>query len=240
MDAEYAKAYERLYRHHWWWRAREEWIVSVLRKAKLPAGARILDVGCGSGLFFDRLAQFGEVEGVEPDAMLVLPDKPYASQIYVGLFDRNFQTDKRYSLILMLDVLEHIEDPQEALSYAVELLEPDGTLLITLPAFRGLWTTHDDLNRHYARYTKSSFSALANSAGMRIDSCDYFFHWLVPLKLAVRLKERLFRTKPLPAKIPPAPLNSAFYCLSKMEQKLFSRMPLPLGTSLLAVGGKKT
>lgn len=68
---------------------------------------------------------------------------------------------KDYSLILMLDVLEHLEDPVGALQHAVDLLTPEGTLLITVPAFMALWTNHDVLNHHLTRYTKRSFSNVA-------------------------------------------------------------------------------
>src|SRR2546426_4518668 len=53
-------------RRHWWWRARERLILDVLRRLRPGAGwSAILDVGCGDGLFFERLAEFGPVEGVE-------------------------------------------------------------------------------------------------------------------------------------------------------------------------------
>ena len=63
MDPEYGLAYRELYRRHWWWRAREELIVRTLRSLRPPAAGRgtTLDVGCGDGLLFDRLAEFGAV-----------------------------------------------------------------------------------------------------------------------------------------------------------------------------------
>ena len=68
MDSVYAAAYPELYRKHWWWRVREEILLETV--ARLLAGqsrARILDVGCGAGLFFDALDRFGHVEGIESD-----------------------------------------------------------------------------------------------------------------------------------------------------------------------------
>ena len=60
MDPTYGANYEELYRRHWWWRAREAAILHELARLK-PAGGwrRILDVGCGNGLFFDRLSELG-------------------------------------------------------------------------------------------------------------------------------------------------------------------------------------
>src|SRR5258708_8564199 len=68
MDPEYARRYRDLYERHWWWRAREHLILATLRRYLPPGGWRtILDVGCGDGVLFDRLAAFGDVEGVEAD-----------------------------------------------------------------------------------------------------------------------------------------------------------------------------
>ena len=123
---------------------------------------RILDIGCGDGLFFDRLAEFGEVEGVEPSVDLVSPHNPHRNRIYVCPFDDSFQPGKQYSLITMLDVLEHLENPIGALRHALELLAPDGCMVITVPALMALWTNHDVLNHHLTRFTKRSFAKLPN------------------------------------------------------------------------------
>jgi 2-polyprenyl-3-methyl-5-hydroxy-6-metoxy-1,4-benzoquinol methylase len=111
MDPRYGERYRELYERHWWWRARARFVNDVVRRRKPKQGwQNILDIGCGDGLFFPELSQFGEVEGVEPFAELVNPTNPYRSRIHIVPFDENFQPQKRYSLILMLDVLEHLED----------------------------------------------------------------------------------------------------------------------------------
>jgi SAM-dependent methyltransferase len=231
MDAEYARAYRELYQRHWWWRAREALVLRTLRRLREGrARAPILDVGCGDGLFFDRLAEFGEVDGVEPDASLLTPDSPHRGRITVAPFDERFQPARRYALVLMLDVLEHLGDAEGALRHARLLLQPDGRLLVTVPAFPWLWTHHDDLNRHYTRYTRSTLRTVAAGAGLRVEESRYFFHWTVAAKLAVRAKERVLGPG-APERLPAAPLNRALYLLSRAEQALH----LPFGSSLLAV-----
>ena len=238
MDRAYAQRYRDLYERHWWWRARERLILDVLNTL-VPAGGwrAILDVGCGDGLFFDRLSAFGAVEGVELDATLV-SERGRQRRIHVGPFDARFQPGKRYGLILMLDVLEHMPDPTGALRHAVDLLEPEGTMLITLPAFNLLWTNHDRLNRHLTRYTRRSFAMVARAAGVRVCRSRYFFHWVFPAKLAVRLIETTLRLAPAPPRMPPRWTNRLLYLLSRGEQLTLGKLRLPLGSSLLVVAGK--
>ena len=189
----------------------------------------------GSGRVRVRL--FAWEEGVEPDAGLVTSTDRPDGTIHLARFDAGFQPGKTYRLIVMLDVLEHLPDARAGLRHALSLLDPDGVLLITVPAFRLLWTTHDDLNRHVTRYTRSTFTQLAADAGMRLDALRYFYHWLFPLKIAVRIKEASFPRNPEPPKIPGALVNRVCYGVSRFEQHLFRHCRLPFGSSLLAVGG---
>jgi trans-aconitate methyltransferase len=239
MQTSYAQAYERLYEQHWWWRAREAFVVAALEQHVRGHGGNVLDVGCGNGLFFPVLRRFGCVEGIEADARLVPSCRHPHGTIHIASFDPSFQPGKTYRLIVMLDVLEHLPDAAAALQHAVSLLDPDGTLLITVPAFRLLWTAHDDLNRHFTRYTEASFRELAQCSGMRLDELRYFYHWLFPLKVAVRVKEACLPGKPQPPQIPAGPVNRLLYGVSRLEQRLCGRHALPFGSSLLAVGGRR-
>lgn len=236
MDPEYARRYRELYESHWWWRAREAFVLENLERLHVPEDGRaILDVGCGDGLLFDKLQRFGDVEGVEIDPAVVTPTGPWASRIRVQPFDDTFRPGRCYALILLLDVLEHMADPLSCLRRAVELLEPRGRAIVTVPALPALWTSHDELNQHFARYTRRSLDDLAWRAGARVELSRYFFQWVVPLKVAVRWKEAILRPEPRSPRIPPRWLNAALQGLSRLEQRTVSRMPIPFGSSLLAV-----
>ncbi len=240
MDPEYARRYRDLYERHWWWRAREQFVLETLRRHRPAGGWRwILDVGCGDGLLFDRLAEFGNVEGVEADPVVVSAAGRHRARIHIGPFDASFQPAKIYSLILMLDVIEHLPDPVGALRHAVQLLEPDGVLVATVPAFLMLWTTHDDLNYHFTRYTRRSFGTLAQQAGITVDIARYFFHWVFAAKLVVRLVEALVHPRPSAPRLPPPWINQLLYLLSRLEQRLLAPLPVPFGSSLLVVGRRR-
>ena len=240
MDDSYGARYRELFERHWWWRAREEVILRALASHRPEGGYRsVLDVGCGDGLFFDRLAAIDGVElveGVEPAAALVSPDGPHRARIHVVPFDESFEPGRRYSLVLMLDVLEHLDDPVAALRHALTLLEPGGVFVATVPAFMALWTRHDELNHHFTRYDKRSFDALADAAGLEIEEARYFFRWTAAAKLLARVKEALVFAEPTLPAVPPHPLNRALYGISRLEEAMFRRVPIPFGSSLLVVG----
>ena len=237
MDPQYGQRYRELYQNHWWWRAREELIVDTLRRYQPPHGwGKILDVGCGDGLFFERLSQFGDVEGIEPAGESVSTTSTHQKRIYIAPFDEHFRPSNRYSLILMLDVLEHFPDPIRALRHALTLLTPRGTVLITVPAFKLLWTNHDVINHHLTRYTKSSFCDLAHQAGLKLEMERYFFQWTCPVKLMVRAVEQLFGLRPKIPDVPPRWINQSLYLVSRIEQKTLGALPVPFGSSLLVIG----
>jgi SAM-dependent methyltransferase len=238
MHSEYAQRYGELYGKHWWWRAREEYLVSVLRR-HLPEHRprRILDVGCGSGLFFGRLSEFGGVYGIEADSTLKTGRSEIDERIHWGTID-SFQPESAFDAVLMLDVLEHLADPLPPLRRALDLVGQPGVLIATVPAFPLLWTSHDVLNEHFRRYTKRTFGELLREAGWRVEALSYFFHWTFPAKLAVRVAESLGpgrRATPEPPRIPPPPLNRALYLMSRLEQNWLDSWRLPFGSSLLAV-----
>jgi SAM-dependent methyltransferase len=237
MEPAYGERYRSLFENHWWWRARTKFVVETLRRICPPQGWKsILDIGCGDALFFAHLSEFGEVEGVEPCGELVDSANPYLDRIHICPFDENFRPGKNYSLILMLDVLEHLEDPVAALRHVLRLLAPQGTFVATVPAFMSLWTNHDVMNRHYTRYTKSGFRKLARQVGFDIHEERYLYHWTFPAKLGVRAMETLLRRKPSPAAIPAGWLNEALYWISRMEQRTLSVLPVPFGSSMMVVG----
>jgi SAM-dependent methyltransferase len=236
MDSDYAHAYAGLYLRHWWWRAREDYLVRILRE-ELPCrtGNTILDVGCGGGLFFKRLSEFGEVDGVETDTSMKTGREEIDGRIHWGMLD-TYRTDKRYDVILFLDVLEHVNNPEDLLQGGVRLLKTNGIVVATVPAFRALWTSHDQMNDHLERYTKSRLERVARSAGLRAYRMRYFYHWLCLAKLLVRAREALGSTSAKLPKVPPMPINRFLYLLSRAEQVLYMDRLLPIGSSLLFIG----
>ena len=240
MRAEYAEQYRRLWEEHWWWRSRERFLIDAIERLCLPSNARILDVGCGDGLFFPSLERFGTIEGLEADGSL-LKRSINRSRIKVGRLDRTFQPGPVYDLVVLLDVLEHIENDVEALESAYRSLKPGGRLLLTVPALHWLWSHHDELNQHFRRYDRISLKASMVAAGFEVETLRFFFGWTVaPLILRKWLKPAgstsLLETHDDAVTIPPAIINRALTLISQVDHWIGSRVRWPLGSSLIAVG----
>lgn len=235
MDPAYAAAYPELQARHWWWRAREAFLLRTLRRVLPPDGRRrILDVGCGDGALLDRLTPWGEASGIEPDATTLSPAAAHR-RIHLGPFDDSFRPGNPFDLILFLDVLEHLDHPEDALGRARGLLAPGGMVLVSVPAFQALWTRHDLLNHHRRRYTRASLATDARRAGLTVRSARYLFLTVGLVKLAVRAKEALIAGPPRPPRVPPAPLNALARTVAALDLAVGERCPLPFGSSLVAV-----
>src|SRR4051812_43601305 len=132
MRAAYAQGYRTLWERHWWWRSRElhvlDWVARVRTRSQRD-DFRILDVGCGDGLFFDQLERFGRVEGIEPDASLVT-HSIHRERIRTSALGVNFDARAEHDLVLMLDVLEHVRDDLQALQSLRESIRPEGRLIL--------------------------------------------------------------------------------------------------------------
>jgi SAM-dependent methyltransferase len=253
MQSDYARQYEDLGRRHWWWRARKQFVLRQLRvlsAQKKPS--RILDIGCGNGLFFDELSSFGQVWGIEPDAGLVSDQGPWRSRIQIRPFDNTFAPadGKPFDWILMLDVLEHIQDDRAAAAHVRTLLAPGGAFLLTVPALTLLWSQHDVANLHYRRYTKKGLRFVLEGAGMQIQTIRYFFGWTIaPMLLrralfsgapAARPAEESHETPvPYRVKVPPGVVNQGMYAVSRLEHATIGRWGLPLGSSLVAIARRE-
>jgi SAM-dependent methyltransferase len=237
METRYAAIYPDLYRYHWWWRIRERMLLATVRRLVPVAPVRILDVGCGGGLFFDKLQQFGEITGIESDASSIEPGNPWADRIILGELNAAYVPTAPFDLILMLDVIEHVTDPATLLAHAARILSDSGRLVVTVPAFQWLWTAHDDMNHHVKRYTAGDLRSVLEDSGLAVFETRYLFQSLVLPKLAVRFSENFgFREPDLP-NIPGPRVSAALQRWFWTENRVLGW--LPFGTSVLAIAGHR-
>jgi SAM-dependent methyltransferase len=223
---------------HWWYRARREILGRVIEtRVKPPRGARILEIGCGTGHNLEMLARFGTVDAVEMDdaARAVATERLGRPALMATLPELEGVETGAYDLVALLDVLEHVEEDCASLASIARRLKPGGKILLTVPAHPWMWSAHDVVNHHKRRYTKSGFRSVIESAGLKVELLSYFNSLLFPLAAAARLAGRVTGREDSDDKLPPAPVNKAFEWLFGLERYAVGRVPLPPGVSLVAV-----
>ncbi|MDF1664569.1 MAG: class I SAM-dependent methyltransferase [Planctomycetota bacterium] len=215
--------------------------MKLLKQLCLPTrdSQSILDVGCAGGVAFDDFSQFGEVYGIEPDAELLNCIPKWSDRVIHCTFGPEFQSERSYDVLLMLDVIEHIEDDKAALTKAYDILKPGGLLILTVPSLMMLWSVHDEINQHYRRYHLRDLSELFAETAFEIKELRYLFAALVPLKLVHKWVSTV--NKDSYQVSPPSPIvNAIFLTLGKLE-RFFFRIPglkLPFGSSALVIARK--
>ena len=223
---------------HWWFTGRRAVLQGLIRRhCPLPAGARVLEAGCGTGGNLAMLAALGHLEAFEydADARAVASAKGGFPVAKGALPDRVDLPDDTYHLIALFDVLEHIEQDGPALRTLGRKLDPAGRLLISVPAMPWLWSHHDEAHHHFRRYTRASLRTVIESAGLEVTSLGYFNTLLFPAAVAQRMVGRLTGSK-APADALPAPwLNGVLGAVFRAERHFIGSLPMPFGLSLYAV-----
>ncbi len=120
-------------RSHWWFVARRRILSELIaREVKLPAQARILEIGCGTGHNFEMLGAFGHVDAIEVDEEArALSSRRLGRDVgSAPLPELPGIPDGTYHLIALLDVLEHIEEDRASLASIRRKLAPGGRILV--------------------------------------------------------------------------------------------------------------
>ena len=223
---------------HWWYRARREVLAALIRRTtSLPAKARILEVGCGTGHNIGMLEQFGKVDGIEidPEARAFAEKRLGRKIASAPLPELTGIQRSRYDLVAALDVVEHIDDDRAAIAGLAGCVKPGGKLLVTVPAHQWMWSSHDELNHHKRRYSKRELRELIAGSPLRLDAIGYFNSLLFPLAVGARLASRVTGRGGGDDSLPPKPVNYVFERAFAAERRLIGKVPLPPGLSLFAV-----
>ena len=176
---------------HWWYRGRRRVIAAELAQLDLPENARVLDAGCGSGRTMVDLQRYGAVVGIElsADAADIARDRG-CGEVVIGRIEQLPWDAGTFDLITCLDVIEHTADDRTALSELRRVCKPGGWALLTVPAYQALWSTHDEANHHYRRYSRRTLRAAALDVGWEVCRTTSFNSLLLAPAAAFRLAQR--------------------------------------------------
>jgi SAM-dependent methyltransferase len=240
MDETLMKATLEVDEHHWWYRGRRRVIRAELDRLPLPADARVLDAGCGSGRTLQELVDYGTVSGIELNAdAATLARRRELGDVRVGRLEELPWDDATFDLITCLDVIEHVPDDSAALIELRRVCRPGGWLLVTVPAYQALWSQHDEANHHYRRYSRSMLRGAGRAGGWEVERISSFNSLLLAPAAAVRLAQRRLGTHngyTNDLDLGPAWLNDVLERPLALEASWLARgRTLPVGLSLLAV-----
>lgn len=223
---------------HWWYRARRDILSDLIaRRIALPADARILEIGCGTGHNLAMLGRFGRVDAIEVDgaARDVASRRLGRAVVNAPLPALTGVEQGAYDLIAILDVLEHVEEDRAALAAMATRLRSGGRILITVPAHPWMWSAHDVVNHHQRRYTRATLKAVIAEAGLKIEMLSWFNSLLFPLAAGARVAGRITGKEDSDDKLPPRPVNALFKTIFGLERYAIGRLPFPPGVSLAAI-----
>jgi SAM-dependent methyltransferase len=245
LDAILYDEMEQVEHTHWWFRARRHIVWSLIdRFIDRPHNRRlqVCELGCGTGGNLAAVAEEHDVVGVEcsPHA-LAHARRKLGKRVQFGMLpDQIDLPAENFDVVLLTDVLEHIEDDAESAKTALRLVRPGGIVVATVPAYQWLFSPRDAQHHHFRRYGKRQFGALWESDDSNTLLLSHYNTILFAPAAVLRLVCGVRNKQPSAGDIciPVPRVNSTLERTMSSEAALLGRVPLPFGLSLLAVIGK--
>jgi SAM-dependent methyltransferase len=248
VERSYYQEYFFFEQDNWWFVSRRRILMALLRRhLGGRRDLRILDAGCGTGINLDYLAEFGEVAGVDfsDDAIEFCRKRGHPNAHRMDLTALEWE-DGRFDLVTALDVIEHVDEDAAAVRELVRVTRPGGLLLITVPAFPGLWSEHDEINHHKRRYRAHEIRSLVTPS-CEIRRFTYMNTFLFPIAWLVRTWQQARRAVAGPPRHAPRTdfvdyhpvVNALLTVIFTSETNLVGTVGLPFGLSLLCLARKR-
>ncbi|NWJ48480.1 MAG: class I SAM-dependent methyltransferase [Chloroflexi bacterium] len=234
---------------HWWHVGKRMLMEQLIRKymPHLQEKANLLDVGCGTGRMLDMLGGFGTPWGIDmADEALDFCRQRGFHNLRRHDLNQPFDFDFDFDVISALDVIEHLEDDIQGLKNLKQALNPDGILIVSVPAYQFMFSYWDVALGHKKRYTLKTLTQAVEAAGYTIVKKSYTnTSILIPAAVVRSLKGLAGRAnRKINARLLsedtdftslPKPLNDFLISLYNIENRLVLTKGLPMGLSALVV-----
>ncbi|MDD3012420.1 MAG: class I SAM-dependent methyltransferase [Candidatus Gastranaerophilales bacterium] len=226
---------------HWWFVSKRKIIETIINKyiKGLNYKSKILDAGCGTGSNFLMLSKFSKnITMMEYDENASkIAEQKYNCKVYKGSLPSDIPfNDNEFDLIVLLDVLEHIDNDKDALIALKSKLKPEGYLLITVPAFNFLWSSHDESHHHKRRYKLGELNKILLNCGFEKRYCSYYNFILFPLIVCIRFIKKLgLLSKEDDLNAASKIVNYILTLIMSSESHLLKFFQLPFGVSIISV-----
>ena len=222
---------------HWWFISKRNFIKTLLSLVNLKPEAKILDIGCGTGINLKLLTQYGQVTGSDfsSTAIKFCQQKGFSKLLKASANKLPFKSPK-FNLVTLFDVLYHqgIKDDQKVLNQVSKILKPKGYVLITDCAHQWLYSSHDKAQQARVRYQKKDLEAKVTKAGLSIIRSSYIYLTTFPLFIVKRL---LFNYGSDVKKLNKV-LNHILVMILKFEAQFLKQTNLPTGSSIIILAQK--
>jgi ubiquinone/menaquinone biosynthesis C-methylase UbiE len=221
--------------NHFWFQIRRQWIFDKISKIIAPP-AKVLEIGCGTGNVSSFLARKGYVvTGCELYSEAI--NMAWSGFLKVQGDAQSLPfTHESFDIVCLFDMIEHFQDDVTPLKEAVKVLKKEGILVLTVPAREELWSYDDDKAYHKRRYTKAMVETALSRSGVTPLLLEYMFMSLyLPVKYIRGTSEQNSDKLIINSFV-----NTLFKGIFHIERIVSKRLPLPIGTSLIAVAQKNT
>ncbi len=242
-DKDVAQMYENE-SHHWWFVTKAAFMRKILQQCVNVKNPLVLDAGCGTGHNMRFLGAQGPYVGldVSSQALKFCQANGHTSLVRGNLDQLPFKANT-FDVVLSLDVIEHTRNPWAVVRQLKDTLKENGQLIITVPACRFLFGPHDEALSHLRRYNPRDVRTLLEEAGFEIKQLNYLFCLpFLPVAI-VRILHKIFARDASPSTDmylnPVSGFNGFMTTLLKAEVFLYGKIPMPFGTTLVAVAVRK-
>jgi len=159
---------------------------------KFPSGVSVLDLGLGHGItakvFSKHFADYTILEGSQEIINKFQTEFPENTANIINTFFEDFHTDKRYDLIIMGFILEHVKDPVQIMNYYKKFLKQTSRMVLSIPNaqamnrrlghYMGLLNDVTELSPydkelgHLRYYTVDTFKQDIKEAGLKVKDME--------------------------------------------------------------------
>jgi len=151
-----------------------DFLFRVLRNEGAASSGRLLDIGCGYGVFLSLLKHTGwKLEGLEPGSVSVaFARRELGLEVHEWVLNDNTLPRESFDVVTMLAVIEHVNDPLATIKKIAELIRPGGYLLLTTPSIkqqvlsRGIGNYYKFVHTYY--FSETTLSSIMKQAGFEI------------------------------------------------------------------------
>ena len=225
-------------KNFWWFTVRRFFFSREITKL-IDKNQKILDVGSSSGTNLRMLDEIGynNYTGLDPsdEAIKQCKKKGFTKIVKGNACSLPFKNNS-IDFIIASDVLEHIENDQLALSEIHRVMKKDSYAIITVPAFKFLWSLHDESSMHKRRYIKISLKNLIKTKDFEIKKIFYFnFLLFLPIYFAGIIIKFLRLKIKNENKVNNRYLNFVLKTIFKLDVLIAEKINPPFGVSIFSL-----